>query len=296
MEEIIITLSSIDLIENDSFSNLINLTNLKIENSYVNLLKGNAFGGLNKLQHISLMKTQISSVEKYLILNNLNSLCSINLNGTNIINRNRYNTFYRENIFKTFLGHKTNNLKNLSISIDQLYCNNLENNFDHFENLLIYRNKNKTLTLANDSFTNFTNLKRLDVKLDSELTGIVSEITLDTFSGSSNSLERLNELNLSENWIFTIQPKSFRSLCNLTCLKLSCNGLVSIEKYTFSGLMKLKYLYLKDNCIKTIEKGSFDDFKSTLALLNLKNNSIIIKNTSEFKSEYDLNSKLIIEI
>ena len=161
---------------------------------------------------------------------------------------------------------------------------------------MIYRNKNKTLTLANDSFTNFTNLKRLDVKLDSELTGIVSEITLDTFSGSSNSLERLNELNLSENWIFTIQPKSFRSLCNLTCLKLSCNGLVSIEKYTFSGLMKLKYLYLKDNCIKTIEKGSFDDFKSTLALLNLKNNSIIIKNTSEFKSEYDLNSKLIIEI
>ena len=161
---------------------------------------------------------------------------------------------------------------------------------------MIYRNKNKTLTLANDLFTNFTNLKRLDVKLDSELTGIVSEITLDTFSGSSNSLERLKELNLSENWIFTIQPKSFRSLCNLTCLKLSCNGLVSIEKYTFSGLMKLKYLYLKDNCIKTIEKGSFDDFKSTLALLNLKNNSIIIKNTSEFKSEYDLNSKLIIEI
>jgi hypothetical protein len=299
LEEVTITYSLIESIESYSFSNQINLVCINLISNYIKLLKENAFDGLIKLNCLSLMKTTILSIDNYKILNNLNSLNELNLNCTNIIKCDQESE--KAIIFQKVLNnHENKRIKNLGISLDQLEKlkpNTLSGGFDQFENLLIYRTKNdKFLTFCEDAFIGFTNLKRLNVKLDSDLTGNVSIITMSTFNGCFNLLERLKELDLSENWICNIHPYSFKSLSNLTCLKLSCNGIMSIETQTFSGLFKLKFLELQDNCIKKIEKGSFCDFKNSLSLLNLKNNSILIESMDEFRREYDLNSTLMIEI
>jgi Leucine-rich repeat (LRR) protein len=67
----------------------------------------------------------------------------------------------------------------------------------------------------------------------------------------------LEQLNLNDNQITSIDNGDFNGLSNLTSLSLQSNQITSIESGDFAGLSSLTVLDLTYNQITSIESGSF---------------------------------------
>jgi Leucine-rich repeat (LRR) protein len=90
-----------------------------------------------------------------------------------------------------------------------------------------------------------------------------------TFQGG---LETLQELNLEENDIDSLDELTFRNLSNLRKLWLNNNKLRRIGANTFKGLTNLERLYLHGNRIELIDSNAFVDLSNLKKLLLWRNN------------------------
>jgi Leucine-rich repeat (LRR) protein len=101
----------------------------------------------------------------------------------------------------------------------------------------------------------------------------------NTFS----SLKSLEEFELTNSNLKSINEKAFNGLSNLKRLILAYNQLECIEERTFSGLVKLELLVLSFNKLSTIHKDTFASL-GKLQRLNLKANKLNALNPSLFHS------------
>jgi len=77
-----------------------------------------------------------------------------------------------------------------------------------------------------------------------------------------NKFERLQRLDLSENFITRLNAGTFKNLTQLTGLILAYNKIQCIELRSFSGLRSLETLSLHSNTLSSIPEGSFTDLTS----------------------------------
>ncbi len=78
-------------------------------------------------------------------------------------------------------------------------------------------------------------------------------------------MHSLVELDLTGNFIQTLQANTFESLINLRNLALARNRLATFNGFSFYGLTKLEQLDLSENAI-----SSFDEIKNMKWMINLK--------------------------
>lgn len=72
-------------------------------------------------------------------------------------------------------------------------------------------------------------------------------------------MRNLQQLNLRNNTISSIDPVAFETVPELTTLDLGQNRLAQINRDTFTGLKKLFWLDLCCNGIRTFQDGTFTD-------------------------------------
>ena len=99
---------------------------------------------------------------------------------------------------------------------------------------------------------------------------IVQSIEIGAFL---NGYENVIRLDLSNNFIQSIEPNQFKGLVNLKRLCMANNHIRALRKSYFTGLGKLSFLDLSQNSIDDIEPCSFADLND-LSVILLNNNQI----------------------
>ncbi|XP_041980020.1 toll-like receptor 6 [Aricia agestis] len=132
----------------------------------------------------------------------------------------------------------------------------------------------KEISLANNSLAvlapglleGLDQLEKLDLSKNRLTNGWVNR---DTFAG----LVRLVILNLSQNSLARLDPKSFQDLNNLQVLNLDNNEIEIISNGAFAELKNLHHLSISDNKIKVLNEQVFSNL-FVLNQLYLDNNQI----------------------
>ncbi|XP_056398146.1 toll-like receptor 13 [Hyla sarda] len=92
-------------------------------------------------------------------------------------------------------------------------------------------------------------------------------------NGSFRHLPQLENLNLSMNYLQTVEPEAFEHLNVLTHINLSHNNISTLSLGVFKGLEKLSQLYLHNNSLVFIHPEAFKPLFS-LKSLNLSANQL----------------------
>jgi len=151
--------------------------------------------------------------------------------------------------------------------------------------------------LADDSFKDLTNLRKLFLKCISHCSGVHSSgvvftslganafkglVSLESLSLAGNNIARLPEgvfahltnlsaLELTGNNIARLPEGICARLTNLASLSLDFNGLAELSNNTFANCANLTHLYLNFNKLATLPEGVFGSLVN-LRELNLQNN------------------------
>ena len=139
---------------------------------------------------------------------------------------------------------------------------------------------NDIYSIGSGVFNKTPNLNYLDLSLN-----FLQTVQSQTFDG----LRSLNHLNLSSNFLNNIDAEPFSRLNSLETLDLSKNFLYYIKPNSFTGLLSLKSLYLDENSLDLLEKYTFKDLNQ-LVSLNLAKNMLKILDFENFKSLMSLES------
>nr|XP_023015590.1 protein toll [Leptinotarsa decemlineata]XP_023015591.1 protein toll [Leptinotarsa decemlineata]XP_023015592.1 protein toll [Leptinotarsa decemlineata] len=293
----ILDISMLDsTIDVEAFQNLSNLTNLYLENNYIQEI-GGMFESSKYLKVLHLSRNAISHIPNG-TFQNLVELQQLHLWKNNLTGITKYD----------FAG--LNHLKSLELSrnyiqfIDNDGFSDLselinislrENQLGHI-NSSIFRQNGKLNSIRMDYNPNvtlddyvFANLKNLSmVNLAQSGLRIIPE---HVFEGSENietlmlqnnflqelpegllgGLKKLKQLNLSNNNISSIPDTLLSSLVDLEVLDLEGNLISEINDKIFKMTEKLKRLYLNNNRITTIMPNAFKNNKE-LIHIDLSNN------------------------
>lgn len=121
--------------------------------------------------------------------------------------------------------------------------------FKTFPQLKRIRIPSAIASLAPNAFDAANRLERIELARNH-----VKRIPSRLFIGAPN----LQEIDLSENRIDTIDDYAFDRLAKLEFLFLQNNGLTVVRQHSFSGAENLRGLQLEDNEIETIEDGALN--------------------------------------
>lgn len=168
------------------------------------------------------------------------------------------------------------NLRDLTISSNDIYNLDLSIIPENLTNLILYNNKlidillpeiNSLiiLFLTNNllSKLNYQNLRSLEILC-------ISQNNIKDIDESISCLQNLNTLYMFENKITNISP--LENLTNLTNLSIGKNFISSIPYNFFCKVSKLKELNISNNCISTIPDNITNC--TDLNYLCIKNNQI----------------------
>ena len=291
-------------IEKGIFEHSHALTDIMIKaNKALVELEADIFYGLRNLRLLNLAGNSIKSIPKNLF-RDLSQLEYIMLNDNDIQvihdtfkNLVKLNTFYMQvNPIEEFPAKMLQNL----ISLENLSIGNI-NTTQHTEPCFRLTNNNleathkmnyievlgvadlnpgrlagvETRTLSIQTCSNVTNLERLSgvfgVHQFSLKWSHIKSIEYDAFH--SRGWRNLGVLDLTWNYIETIQPGTFDKLPKLKKLFLTQNSISQIRRHYFQHLHSLTELYLDRNNIATVENGSFLNMPN-LEILDLANNAI----------------------
>jgi Leucine-rich repeat (LRR) protein len=128
----------------------------------------------------------------------------------------------------------------------------------------IQLSSNKILNFNGNSLKNLNRVKDLD--LSNNLIKVLME---DQFIGVPN----VKEINLANNQIKRIEGNAFRGLEKLVKLILNKNKLTALEADQFKGAERIQSLYLNFNRLKTLNAHSFKSIES-LQTLEMQNNQL----------------------
>ncbi|XP_050530009.1 leucine-rich repeats and immunoglobulin-like domains protein 3 [Daktulosphaira vitifoliae] len=242
--------NKIDKLDYETLKNLPNLTTLDLNQNKLTVLNNNIFPSSNQLRALNLNNNYISSI-------NVNTFDSL------------------VHLLELKLSH--NKLKNLPIGL-----------FKKLDNLLFLDlSKNHITVIEGLLFKDLGNLKTVILRqnniedlLDGSFYGLSS---LKALHLESNSLSKVSKgwlyglnslvyLNISHNKIDELK-NGWEYCPTLEELDLSNNKLQSIEENSLENLGKLQKLYLDINRISFIEEGSFNNTPS-LQMLNMDNNHL----------------------
>ncbi len=106
-----------------------------------------------------------------------------------------------------------------------------------------------------------------------------------------NDLTKESTIDLSNNRIKTIDPKTFNGLSNLQIIRLDNNQLTTIDPKTFNGLDKLKRIELHENKFK-VDKLKLILEKSVV-YVSFKSNSNNIESIESINKDMKQTDKII---
>lgn len=271
-------------VNNKTLSEAINLQELEWTGSHIIHIDSDAFDNLKQLTKLNLANNQLTHVNYFLNLNNLNVL-NLSYNKIDDLPRRLFDSL--ENLEELYLQHNLlhvipfqafaplHNLKVLDLS------HNLMVNFlDHFfkPNKLIGElnlSHNKIEKLASNALADLKDLVHLDLSNNA-----LRVLTIGVF----DALKLLEYLNLANNPLSNFNRDTFQHLKNLKFLNLSGNNMTKITTSMFLkthnietlvvantkidkvhnteliGLKNLKQLIIRDNkYLKEIETYVLDD-------------------------------------
>ncbi|KAJ8957554.1 hypothetical protein NQ318_020594 [Aromia moschata] len=247
--------SKIPRLRNKTFEGCYQLTDLRVDNSYIGHVESSALLGLINLP----------TLDAHTIFNN-----------TKVI---------RENMFQDLWQLQVLNLSYLSIerlesksftgmgSLQALALNNneltelVDDTFYGLPSLTILDlSHNKINSLSNKTFRGLKNLKKLLLSFN-HLTTIYANI----FSKYLGSFE---ELHLDHNRNFSLNVDSFAGLSKLQKLYLQGNSIQDFPVGVFKHLPGLKLLNFSNNMLQLLKTGSFSNLEA-LTYLDLSNNELI---------------------
>ncbi|VDI07207.1 netrin-G1 ligand [Mytilus galloprovincialis] len=216
--------NDIEIIRNDTFSDLGNLTHLSLASNRIAELPGKAFGSLTKLTLLSLESNRITELPTK-AFQSLTNLTYLHLAG-NIIKAINEDVFF--------------GLHNLN------YLNLNENDIE---------------TIRNETFSDLGNLTHLSVasnriaELPAKAFGSLTKLTFlylgdndieSIHNESLRGLHNLHVLRLQKNLIHILRNGTFEGMLHLQFILMAFNSLSDVSGL-FEDLKKLKQLDLSDN-------------------------------------------------
>lgn len=136
----------------------------------------------------------------------------------------------------------------------------------------------RQLHLSNNHISNIASSFRFYAYLDYLDISSNYLVTLD--EDSFDALDRLKDLHLNHNNISVLQNDTFRSLKSLKALYLNANSLQSLTGELFKQLQNLEILELSQNKISYIDEKAFIGLKKLKKLLLHENELSVIPSTS----------------
>ncbi|CAF4805426.1 unnamed protein product, partial [Rotaria sp. Silwood1] len=286
LEELIIEFDSnyIHEIPNAIKTNLINLRSLKLINLNLIEIKNRTFIKYRKLEQLSIIKSQIKSIESDGLISLIN-LRYLNLE-QNLLNDSSWNSLikYLPNLEMLYLSQNNfNYLKKIHLTylkILDLSSNGLQyidrNIFQSLEKLYLQNNEINSLQLT--FLLSLKNLKELNLDFN-RLTFLPENL----FQFNN----KLIYLSLQGNDLNYLTNKSFYGLNNLIYLNLARNRLqFHINQQPFQNLNSLEILNLDRNLYLNLTKLSFSGLDRNLIELSLQNCNLTYINL--FNNPFDL--------
>ncbi|CAF0975735.1 unnamed protein product [Rotaria sp. Silwood1] len=269
LEELIIEFDSnyIHEIPNAIKTNLINLRSLKLINLNLIEIKNRTFIKYRKLEQLSIIKSQIKSIESDGLISLIN-LRYLNLE-QNLLNDSSWNSLikYLPNLEMLYLSQNNfNYLKKIHLTYLKI--------LDLSSNGLQYIDRNI-----------FQSLEKLYLQ-NNEINSLQLTFLL--------SLKNLKELNLDFNRLTFLPEKIFQTNSNLIYLSLQGNDLNHLTNYSFYGLNNLIHLNLARNRLQFLFNQQPFQYLNSLKILNLDRNlhmnirKNILKNLSQNLIELSL--------
>lgn len=266
IERIYVEYNSIRSIGPRTFSNLPNITNLKLSDNKIGYIDDRSFSNLTKLSSLSLSNNLLTvlSADMFYGLENLKQLLL-------------FNNFLME--LKPNVFQYITNLQYLSLSVNPSaefsgFGSIPDMVFFHVKRLKVLNMYLKIKNLTSVTFYGLTDLENLDLQ-NNQLTVIPA--------GTLQQVPKVAYINLSKNQLSCLLPETFRSLPKLLSLDLNTNDLSFISNEVFADLIHLQFLDLFENNIYVIEKNSFVGLKS---LLVFKMNMVQGRAKSEIQNNF----------
>ena len=186
-------------------------------------------------------------------------------NFTDTIDEELLNEMVYANEFCFLVERKQTGSIGYFLFVSPVYVNEYKRN-------IIQLGFNSTNLEKTDEILNLTSLQDLDLS-----NKLLASIDRDSFHG----LPSLQAINLSDNQLTSINQDTFRGLNGLQTINLSYSQLTSIEQYAFSGLASLLDLNLSYNQLASIDRKAFSD-STNLLELNLSHNKLAIIDQDTF--------------
>nr|ULE72737.1 toll-like receptor 13 isoform b [Trachinotus ovatus] len=304
--------NSISHIEDGSFSGLVHLTNLNIGLNNLTNVTDKMFQGLSKLVYLSLYLNQITHISP-LAFQHLFSLQRLILKFNNLHQiadivpilqlPNLYELDLAQNNFLSFrsddLPINISNLRTLQLNSNQLREFSITRDlFPHLESIHLsecssdfeWNIPNKTFLRSlntlylSETFISFETYRLMLQSVDSVeylSLGFMKEWLDEGLVDIACQLPALTKLNLSYNFLGSINDKLLRPCSQLTELNLAANDLTELSDYSLRAMKQLKRLELHRNHLSRVPLAIRD--LSTLEILKLSNNLIPELGCSDFQ-------------
>ncbi len=253
------------ILHNDSFIHIAStLTCLDLSYNYFSELPDNAFTPLSKVVTLLLEKPGIPESKKISSLGpgfqNLTQLQNFSLT-----------RIYIRNFNATFLGNVVStNLISADFSFNTFARtgNDTFHGFYSLEHLTMHNVRGLTEPALSRIMLSLNNssLKTLNLGGNEELGGLRTT----TFSGLANT--PLENLDVSNSVVRSIEDYAFRSVGGLTHLQLNNMKLDKVSRYGFRGLTNISSLDLRNNKLASL--GTFLNNMTTLKHLTLESNPV----------------------
>ncbi|XP_025066423.1 toll-like receptor 5 isoform X1 [Alligator sinensis] len=269
----------------DAFVSLSNLTVLRLFGNALGdyILQDNYFQDLISLEDLDLSSNRITSLRPHPLFYNLKSLKRVNLkyNWIQILCEGNLDSFQG----KTSLIFSLNsNHLYYSSSVDWAKCGNPLRNIN-LDTLDVGSNGWHVDIVQNFS-TAVEGTSITFLKLDHHIMGAgfgfvnIKDPDNSTFAGLARSGLRL--LDISQGFIFSLNPGVFQKLTDLEWLNLYNNKINQIQKGAFFGLGKLNFLNLSYNLLGELYDFTFGGLHN-VAIIDLQKNHIGAIRENSFK-------------
>ncbi|XP_044733215.1 platelet glycoprotein V-like [Chrysoperla carnea] len=269
-------------IQPNTFYGLLQLTELTIFKSPIQVIKNNAFRGLSNLEILDLHENRIRIIEPN-AFESLKNLKQLKLNNNQI-----------QQLPKTLLRF-SHNIVHLELQDNDL----LEFTRDHFvyyirkyagapyiepissiQHINLANNQNFRLHSRNFDYDSIIDLDLSDIGLTIIEPGVFSptlkKLTLyfnrltKVTNGVFNTLTNLTDLSLRQNLISLFDNNCFDNMVELRILDLSINYITELPEMLFKNLSKLEYLYLYSNRINFLRSNDFENLRKLQKLIQPK--------------------------